>query len=129
MAIFVTYDASEQAFAVHLDAQPVARTVEVDDVHLVDLGEDGHVVGIEVLDAPAADLERVAAEYGFEDSLEEITTAVRAVVPTVIATTRLGTTATWVTMEATAGQIRSVQNRSSAAASAVPREIELVGND
>jgi uncharacterized protein YuzE len=43
------YDLNVGALYIRLTDQPVARTCEIDDNTFVDLGEDGGVIGIEVI--------------------------------------------------------------------------------
>jgi uncharacterized protein YuzE len=45
-----TYDAAARAHYVHLTERPVSRTVELSDSVMVDLDENGDVVGVEVLE-------------------------------------------------------------------------------
>lgn len=83
MAVHVTYDTIGDVYAIDLVPAPVARTVEFDDAHLVDLADDGSVVSIEVLDPDRARLNEIAAQFGLEDQLPEIEEAVRNSVPPV----------------------------------------------
>jgi len=84
MGIFVAYDTSERVYSLRLQDEPTANTVEVDDVHIVDLDQNGAVVAIEVLDPVAADLAMVAERFGLNDQLEEMLAAVRGTVPTLV---------------------------------------------
>lgn len=81
MPVHVTYDITGDVYAIKLRSRPIARTVEVDGVHLVDLADDGSVVGIEVLDPDHAELRQVASEFGLTDQLPEIEAEVRKAVP------------------------------------------------
>jgi uncharacterized protein YuzE len=81
MAVQVTYDTISDVYTIELSPRPIARTVEFDGVHLVDLDEDGSVVSIEVLDPDRARLSDVANEFGLTDQLSEIEVKVSGEVP------------------------------------------------
>lgn len=74
----VTYDTNARVFSVELDRGKVARTVEFDDSHLVDLSSDGRVLSIEILTPENPSIEDMAARFGFEDRVPEILEAVEA---------------------------------------------------
>jgi len=126
MAIFVTYDTSERVYTVRVGEGPVARTIEVDDVHIVDVDDQGRPLNIEVLDPSAADLPRVAGEFGLDDKLAEILAAVGTQVPTVVASTTANLV--WLAMSAPPGQISVAPATSAGEHRPAPREIELIGN-
>jgi uncharacterized protein YuzE len=127
MAISVIYDTSERVYTVRVSAGAIARTVEVDDVHVVDLDDRGHVVRIEVLDPAAVDLARVADQFRLDVELSEVLAAIRSVVPTLAASTSSPATM-WTRLAAPAGHIGAVPGRSSTSHRPAPREIELIGN-
>jgi uncharacterized protein YuzE len=72
----VTVDSTTGVFTVELNSGSVSRTVEFDDSHLVDLSDDGLVLGIEVLTPDDPKIEQMAERYGFRDRVPEILAAV-----------------------------------------------------
>ena len=74
------YDRDADALYIRLADGDVTRTVEVDDYRVLDMSDDGRVLGIEVL-YPDQNLQLapVAREYGFADALYDIDHAVEAV--------------------------------------------------
>jgi uncharacterized protein YuzE len=71
------YDREADALYVRLADGPIARTVEVDDYRVVDLGSNDSPVGFEVL-YPSANLQisKIAIDFGFSERLAEIDDAV-----------------------------------------------------
>lgn len=67
------YDRDADAVYIRLADGEVARTVEVDDYRILDLDEQGNVIGLEVL-YPAVNLviAPIARDHGFADKLHEI---------------------------------------------------------
>lgn len=78
-AVHADYDREADALYIQLRDGEVARTIEVDDSRILDLADDGTVVGIEVL-YPAENLAiaSLSREYGFEHLLDAIDDAVAA---------------------------------------------------
>jgi uncharacterized protein YuzE len=72
------YDREADAIYLRLSDQPVARTAEVTDMHMVDLDANGVPVGIEILDPSDPRLEEIAARFGLLDSLLALRNAVDA---------------------------------------------------
>jgi hypothetical protein len=72
----VTVDATTGVFTVALGSGRVGRTVEFDDSHLLDLADDGRVLGIEVLTPEDPKIEQMAERYGFSERVPEILAAV-----------------------------------------------------
>jgi uncharacterized protein YuzE len=63
-----TYDADDRALYIQLDdASPVARQVEMPDGTIVDVADDGHAIGIEVIRSWADwDLGAVAERFALD---------------------------------------------------------------
>lgn len=74
----VTVDTITGVFSVDLEAGQVARTVEFDDSHLVDVADDGRVLSFEVLTPDDPKIEEIAEQYGFVERVPEILVAVEA---------------------------------------------------
>lgn len=81
MAVNVTYDTNSNVFCAEIADGAVARTVEFDENHLVDLSDGGRVLAIEVLDPDNARLKEVAGQFGLADQLPELLEAVEAAIP------------------------------------------------
>jgi uncharacterized protein YuzE len=77
----VTYDTAAQVYAVDLRQGDVARTVEFDDAHLVDLDATGNVLSIEVLTLDPPRIAEIAAAYDLGVPLGEILSAISSAVP------------------------------------------------
>ena len=74
----MTVDTITGVFSVDLEAGQVARTVEFDDSHLVDVADDGRVLSFEVLTPDDPKIEEIAEQYGFVERVPEILVAVEA---------------------------------------------------
>jgi hypothetical protein len=74
MPITAQFDPEAQAMYVRLRDAKVARSIEVDDDYVVDLGADGEVLGVEVLAPPMSgpDLLRLAERFDLLDHVREI---------------------------------------------------------
>ncbi|MFD5912472.1 DUF2283 domain-containing protein [Streptomyces massasporeus] len=72
----LSYDLDADAMYLHVSDAPVVRTVEVDSGTMVDVADDGKVVGIEII-TPARDwpIDRLLAEF---DISAEATTLLRS---------------------------------------------------
>jgi uncharacterized protein YuzE len=118
---FVILDTRSGVFSVELAEGQVARTIDFDSAHLVDVDSSGQVLSIEVLDPANPRIEEIAASFGIEDRVPEILRAIEA------AYARPDTAA--------AGEFRMVQGASSpnggaavesSSRGSVAREIDLV---
>ena len=62
----IEYDREADALYIHLREVPVADTTDVEDGVMIDLDAEGHIVGVEILDASKRlspdDLSKVAIE-------------------------------------------------------------------
>ncbi len=65
----VTLDTNVGALVVELEQGDVARTVEFDDAHIVDLDSDDRVLSLEILAPERMKLSAVASRFGFVDRL------------------------------------------------------------
>lgn len=74
----VTIDSRTGVFSVDLRAGQVARTVEFDDTHLVDIDANGTVLSIEVLTPDDPKIQEIAAQYGFGELVPAIHAAIAA---------------------------------------------------
>lgn len=79
MEMLVTYDSSADAVYIYVQhGAQVARSVLIDDSRVVDLDDDGRVVGIEVLSpSPAFKLEDIIDRFHLEPIKEQLLTAAR----------------------------------------------------
>lgn len=68
----VTYDRNHRVFTIELAEGAVARTVEFDDAHLVDLDAHGRVLSVEILTVDDPRIEALAGRFGFEDRIDQI---------------------------------------------------------
>jgi uncharacterized protein YuzE len=75
------YDPVGDVLTVHLAEGEVARTIEVDPEHLVDLAEDGTVLAFELLDPDTGRLASLARDFGLSDRLDEIRAVIDAQLP------------------------------------------------
>jgi uncharacterized protein YuzE len=82
--LYALYDPEADALEVRLSQKPVARTVSVTDLHMVDLDAEGRPVAIEILVPNDPRLDEIAAEFGLDDQVP----AIRAAIEKAMAATR-----------------------------------------
>jgi uncharacterized protein YuzE len=87
----VTVDTTTGVFSVDLDVGEVARTVEFDDSHLLDLDDAGRVLSIEVLTPDDPKIKEIAEQHGFVELVPDILAAIEIARAPQITTSTTGT--------------------------------------
>ncbi|HLW58558.1 MAG TPA: DUF2283 domain-containing protein [bacterium] len=76
----ITYDRAANALYIYLRGVESVSQREFSEDIILDLGEDGGLVGIEVLD-PGADLSRLVGEFGLDPHLLSVVDTFRKLIP------------------------------------------------
>lgn len=122
----VSRDPRSGVFSVELVSGQFARTVQIDEDHLVDLDAGGRVLSIEVLDPANPKIEEIAARFGIEDQVPEILAAIDASL-----TPKAGTATSGSSFQQVQGVVRIVDDAGGelvlgkSAGTVQPREITL----